>query len=199
MIINFFFLLQIRPFVFHRLFDLATVKLEDKIDESKVEYYDDLRFLCDLYEQTFSLDHVPSELIFRLAHMNILINDQDNAIKIISKKINSELNDEIYHYLIKFLQLNSSLLTVDSLTTIGNLLLNFRTTEPIRNFWSLFFDLLLEKTSPQDVVQFYSDAMRKNSNVPYHHLFKVNDYFQKKKKKETLSFKIIIFPLIVIY
>jgi hypothetical protein len=105
--------------------------------------------------------------------MDILNGDQDNAIKIISNKINSTLNDEVYYHSIKFLELNSSLLTIDGLTTIGNLFLNFRTSEPIRKFWNLFFDILLEKTSPQDVVQFYSDAMRENSNVPYLHLFEV--------------------------
>ena len=107
--------------------------------------------------------------------MYLLHGDQDNAIKIISNKINSNLNDEIYHYLIKFLQLDSSLLTSDGLVTIGNLFLNFRINEPVRKFWNLFFDILLEKTSPQDIVQYYSDAMRENSNIPYLHLFEVNN------------------------
>jgi len=119
--------------------------------------------------------------------MYLLNGDQDNAIKIISNKINLKLNDEIYHYLIKFLQLDSSLLTIDGLTTIGNLLLNFRTTEPVRKFWNLFFDILLEKSSPQDVVQYYSDAMRENSNVPYLHLFQVNN------KQKYLSINFFIF------
>jgi len=119
--------------------------------------------------------------------MYLLNGDQENAIKIISNKINSKLNDEIYHYLIKFLQLDSSLLTIDGLTTIGNLLLNFRTTEPVRKFWNLFFDILLEKSSPQDVVQYYSDAMRENSNVPYLHLFQVNN------KQKYLSINFFIF------
>ncbi|CAF4188355.1 unnamed protein product [Rotaria sp. Silwood2] len=30
-----------------------------------------------------------------------------------------------------------------------------------------------KKTSPQDLVQYYSDAMRENSNIPYLHLFKL--------------------------
>jgi hypothetical protein len=107
--------------------------------------------------------------------MYLLNGDQDNAIKLISNKINSKLDDEIYHYLIQFLQLDSSLLTSDGLVTIGNLFLNFRINESVRKFWNLFFDILLEKTSPQDVVQYYSDAMRENSNIPYHHLFKVNN------------------------
>jgi hypothetical protein len=107
--------------------------------------------------------------------MYLLHGDQDNAIKIISNKINSNLNDEIYHYLMKFLQLDSSLLTSDGLVTIGNLFLNFRINEPVRKFWNLFFDILLEKTSPQDIVQYYSDAMRENSNIPYLHLFEVNN------------------------
>ena len=119
--------------------------------------------------------NLPSELTFRLAHMHLLHGDQDNAIKILSNKINSNLNDEVYHFLIKFLQVDSSLLTIDGLTSIGNLFLNFRISEPVRKFWNLFFDILLEKTSPQDVVQYYSDAMRENSNVPYHHLFEVNN------------------------
>jgi hypothetical protein len=75
----------------------------------------------------------------------------------------------------KFLQLDSSLLTSDGLVTIGNLFLNFRINEPVRKFWNLFFDILLEKTSPQDIVQYYSDAMRENSNIPYLHLFEVNN------------------------
>ena len=107
--------------------------------------------------------------------MYILNGDQDNAIKVISDKINTNLNDQTYQYLMKFLQLNSSLLTVDGLTTIGKLFLSFRASEPIRKFWNLFFDILLEKTSHQDIVQFYSDAMRENSNVPYLHLFEVID------------------------
>jgi hypothetical protein len=111
--------------------------------------------------------------------MYLLSGDQENAMKIISDKINSKLNDEVYYYLIKFLQLDSSLLTIDGLTTIGNLLLNFRTNEPVRKFWNLFFDILLSKSSPQDVVQYYSDAMRENSNVPYLHLFEVNNPFKK--------------------
>jgi hypothetical protein len=106
--------------------------------------------------------------------MHLLNGDQDNAIKIVSNKINSKLDDEVYHYLIQFLQLDSSLLTIDGITTIGNLLLNFRTIEPVRKFWNLFFDILLEKSTPQDVVQYYSEAMRENSNVPYLHLFEVN-------------------------
>lgn len=105
--------------------------------------------------------------------MYILNGDQDKAIKIISDKISTHLNDQTHQYLMKFLQLNASVLTIDGLTTIGKLFLSFRASEPIRKFWNLFFDILLEKTSHQDIVQFYSDAMRENSNVPYLHLFEV--------------------------
>ncbi|CAF3583271.1 unnamed protein product [Rotaria sordida] len=164
---------QIHSSVLHRLFNLITVRLDDKSDASKAEYREDLKFLCDLYEKSFGLINLPSELTFRLAHMYLLNGDQDNAITILSNKLNSKLNNEIYYYLIKFLQLDSSLLTTDGLTTIGNLFLNFRINEPIRKFWNLFFDILLEKTSPQDVVQYFSDAMRENSNIPYLHLFKL--------------------------
>ncbi|CAF3596744.1 unnamed protein product, partial [Rotaria sp. Silwood2] len=115
--------------ILHRLFDLITVQFDDKLDASKSGYRDDLTFLCDLYEKSFGLINLPSELTFRLAHMYILNGDQDNAIQIISNKLNSKLNDEIYHYLIKFLQLDSSLLTTDGLTTIGNLFLSFRVSE----------------------------------------------------------------------
>jgi hypothetical protein len=125
--------------------------------------------------------------------MYLLNGDQDNGIKIISNKINSKLNDEVYHYLIKFLQLDSSLLTIDGLIIIGNLLLNFRTNEPVRKFWNLFFDILLEKSSPQDVVQYYSDAMRENSNVPYLHLFQVN----KKKIFRTKFLQFFLFFLVI--
>ncbi|CAF4575672.1 unnamed protein product [Rotaria sp. Silwood1] len=164
---------QIHSSILHRLFDFITVKLENKTDASKADYREDLKFLCDLYEKSFGLINLPPELTFRLAHMHLLNGDQDNAIQVISNKLNSKLNDEIYHYLIKFLQLDSSLLTTDGLTAIGNLFLSFRINEPIRKFWDLFFDILLEKTSPQDLVQYYSDAMRENSNIPYLHLFKL--------------------------
>ena len=107
--------------------------------------------------------------------MYLLNGDQENALKILSDKVNSKLNDEVYHHLMKFLQIDSSLLTFDGLTTIGNLFLNFRTTELVRKFWNLFFDILLEKSSPQDVIQYYSDAMRENSNIPYLHLFEVKN------------------------
>lgn len=110
--------------------------------------------------------------------MYILNGDQENALKLISDKLNNNLNNEIYHYLIQFLQIDSSLITVDGLITIGNLLLNFRTNESMRKFWNLFFDILLNKSSPQDVVQYYSDAMRLNSNVPYLHLFHVNIFYE---------------------
>jgi len=111
--------------------------------------------------------------------MHLLHGDQENALKLISNKINSKFDDEVYHYLIKFLQIDSSLLTVDGLTSIGNLLLNFRTSEPIRKFWNLFFDILLQKSSPQDLVQYYSETMRENSNIPYIHLFEVNSRRRK--------------------
>lgn len=117
--------------------------------------------------------NLPAELTFRLAHMHLLNGDQENAIQLISNKINVQLNDEIYHYLIKFLQHDCSLLTIDGLSSIGKLLLNFRANEPVRKFWNFFFDILLEKSTPQDLVQFYSDAMRENSNIPYLHLFQV--------------------------
>lgn len=151
------------------------MKLDDTADTSKAEHHDDLKFLCELYDKSYGLVNLPSELTFRLAHMHLLNGDQENAIKIVSDKINSNLNDEIYHYLVKFLQLDASLLTIDGLTSIGNLLLNFRTNQSVRKFWNLFFNILLEKSTPQDVVQYYSDAMRENTNVPYLHLFQVNN------------------------
>ncbi|CAF0909776.1 unnamed protein product [Adineta steineri] len=175
---------QIDSSVLHRLFDLTTVKMDDKNDTSKADHQNDLKFLCDLYEKSFGLVNLPSELIFRLAHMHLLNGDQETAIKIISNKINSNLNNETYHYLIKFLEINSSVITSDGLISIGNLFLNFRTNESVRKFWNLFFDILLEKTSPQDVVQYYSDAMRENSNVPYLHLF---DLFIQKDELNRLQ------------
>ncbi|CAF5197236.1 unnamed protein product, partial [Rotaria magnacalcarata] len=159
--------------VYHRLFDLLTVRLDDKVDTSKLEHGDDLKFLVDQYEKSFGIKNLPTELAFRLAHMYVLNGDQDNAIATISAKINSELNNEICQYLIKFLKLNGSSLTTDGLTSIGNLFLGFRINETIRTFWTLFFDILLEKTSPQDIVQYYSDAMRENSSIPYLYLFKL--------------------------
>ena len=134
-----------------------------------------MQFLRDLYEKSYGLVNLPTELTFRLAHMYLLNGDQENAIKIVTSKINSQLNDEVYHYLITFLQHDSSLLTIDGLTTIGKLLLNFRTSEPVRKFWNFFFDILLSKSTSQDLVQFYSDAMRENSNTPYLHLFEVSE------------------------
>jgi len=125
--------------------------------------------------------------------MYLLNGDQDNAIKIISNKINTNLDDEIYHYAMKFLRLDSSLLTIDGLTSIGNLFLNFHTNESVRKFWNLFFDILLEKTSPQDVVQYYSDAMRENSNVPYLHLFEVKEQYLSINFFIDLFFKIVIY------
>ncbi len=156
-----------------------TVKLDNTTDTSKADHHEDLKFLCEIYDKSYGLVNLPTELTFRLAHMSLLSGDQENAIKIISNKINLNLNDEVYHYLIKFLQLDSSLLTIDGLTTIGNLLLNYRTNESVRKFWNLFFDILLSKSSPQDIVQYYSDAMRENSNVPYLHLFEVNNRYEK--------------------
>jgi hypothetical protein len=149
--------------------------MDNEKDTTKADHQHDLKILCDLYDKSYGLVNLPAELTFRLAHMSLLNGDQETAIKIVSDKINSDLNEEIYHYLIKFLQLNASALTSDGLISIGNLFLNFRINESIRKFWNLFFDILLEKTSPQDVVQYYSDAMRENSNVPYLHLFDVID------------------------
>ena len=142
-------------------------------DASKAKHHEDLKFLCDLYEKSYGLVNLPTELTFRLAHMDLLNGDQENAIQIISNKINAQLNDEIYHYLITFLKHDSSLFTIDGLSSIGKLLLSFRANEPVRKFWNFFFDILLEKSTPQDLVQFYSDAMRENSNIPYLHLFQV--------------------------
>lgn len=105
--------------------------------------------------------------------MHMLHGDQDDAIRLIVEKVNTNLNDEIFQHLMKFLQVDASLLTAEGLMNIGKAFFTFRTNESIRKFWNLFFDILLQKTSPQDVVQFYSDAMRENSNIPYAHLFEV--------------------------
>lgn len=147
--------------------------MDEASDASKANHQEDLKYLRDLYEKSYGLVNLPTELTFRLAHMSLLNGDQENAIKIVTNKINSQLNDEVYHYLITFLRQDSSLLTIDGLATIGNLLVNFRASEPVRKFWNFFFDLLLSKSTPQDLVQFYSDAMRENSNIPYLHLFEV--------------------------
>lgn len=156
------------------MFNLVTINIDDNTDTSKAEHREDLKFLIDLYDKSFGLKTLPPELTFRLAHMYLINGDLDNAIGVISNKINFQLNDEVYHYLMKFMKSNASLLTADGLITLGNIFLSFRITEPIRKLWDLFFDVLLEKTSPQDVVQYYSDAMRENSNIPYLHLFKVS-------------------------
>jgi uncharacterized membrane protein len=105
--------------------------------------------------------------------MHMLDGEQDRAIQMISNLVKTNLNDEIYSSVMNFLQSNSSLLTTDSVIHLGRLFIGFRTNEPIRKFWNIFFDILLEKTSPQEVVQFFSDSMRENSNIPYNHLFKV--------------------------
>ena len=152
-----------------------TLKLDETDQTSKAEHRSDLQFISDLYNQSYNLSNLPSELTFRLAHMHLLHGDQDEAIRLIVEKINQNLNDEIFDHLMKFLQVDASLLTADGLTTIGKAFYNFRTNEPIRKFWNLFFDILLQKTNPQDVVQFYSDAMRENSNIPYGHLFEVEN------------------------
>lgn len=149
--------------------------MNDNKDTTKADHQNDLKYLCDLYDQSYGLANLPAELTFRLAHMALLGGDQENAIKIISNKINSNLDDQIFQCLMNFLQLNAPTLTSDGLMAIGKLFLSFRTNESVRKFWNVFFDLLLEKTSPQDVVQYYSDAMRENSNVPYLHLFEVSD------------------------
>jgi hypothetical protein len=134
---------------------------------------ENIEFLVDLYEKYFGLINLPSELTFRLAYLYTINNDENAAIKLITDKIKSNLNNEILQYLIQYLQVNSSVIPVDSLMIIGDLFLDYRPNESIRYFWNIFFDILLEKTSPIDLVQFYSNAMKKNSNIPYLHLFQV--------------------------
>ena len=148
--------------MYHRLFDIMTSQL-NAIDNENI------RYLVDLYEKSFGIVNLPSELTFRLAQLY----DETTAIKLISNKIKSNLNNEILQYLIKFLEKSSSVITPDGLITIGNIFLDYRPNESIRNFWNIFFDLLLNKTSPKDTVQFYSNATKKNSNIPYVDLFQV--------------------------
>lgn len=164
---------SVEPSILHRLFDLVTLKLDETDHSSKAEFRNDLQFICDLYNKSFNLNKLPCELTFRLAHMHMLHGDQDDAIRLIVEKVNTNLNDEIFQHLMKFLQVDASLLTAEGLMNIGKAFFTFRTNESIRKFWNLFFDILLQKTSPQDVVQFYSDAMRENSNIPYAHLFEL--------------------------
>ena len=152
-----------------------TVKIGEKVNTSNIKHQEELKFLCDLYEQSFGLANLPPELIFRLAHIHIN-HDQNYAIKLILDRINSKLDDETYHYLINIIQIDAPLINIDSLISIGNSMINFHITEPIRKFWNTFFDILLEKTSAHDVVQYYSDIVRQNANLPYLHLFEVIIY-----------------------
>lgn len=152
---------------------MTTISLKDKDFSSKSEFRDHVKQLREFYEKFYNIVQLPSGLIFRLAHTDLLNGDEEQAIKIISTKVNNDMNEKVYDDLIKLLQTDSSLLSIDGLNKISRLFIGFRITEPIRKFWSLFFDILLEKTSSQDLVQFYSDAMRENSNVPYGHLLQV--------------------------
>ena len=148
------------------MFHVLTGEIDRKSEEN-------LKFLCDLYAKSFGLVNLPSELTFRLAHLYLINKDETTALKLISDKINSNLNNEILQRLIKYLQSNSSLITIDGLRSIGNLFVNYRPNDSIRKFWTQFFDLLLEKSSSTELVQFYSEAVRKNSHIPYLHLFQV--------------------------
>ena len=152
---------------------MVTVKLDETDQSSKAEHRSDLQFICDLYDKSYNLTNLPSELTFRLAHMHMLHGDQDDAIRLIIEKVNKNLNDDVFNDLMKFLEVDASLITADGLMNIGKAFFSFRTNESIRKFWNRFFDILLQKTSPQDVVQYYSDAIRENSNIPYSHLFEV--------------------------
>ena len=140
---------------------------------SKSDAIENIRFLTDLYEKSFGIVNLPSELTFRLARLYITNNDETTAIKLIDDKIKSNLNNEILQYLIKFLENSSSVLTADGFITIGNMFLDYRPNESIRQFWNIFFDLLLKQTTPIKTIQFYSNAIKRNSNIPYLHLFQV--------------------------
>ena len=152
---------------------MISAKLEDQQISSRDEYQADLQYLRQLYEKSFSIADLPAGLMIRLAHTDLLNGDQDQALKLITSKLSAGLNEETYSNIMKFLQTNSTLLNFDGLAAIGRLFLGFRSTEPIRNFWNLFFDIMSKKGTSQDLVQFYSDTMRENSNVPYSYLFQV--------------------------
>lgn len=158
---------------YHRLFNLLTAKLDAPLESSQSIHPEHVKYLSDEYEKQFSLKILPTELTFRLAHFYLHQNEQSIALKLLADKIPMSFNNDLSNYLIQFLRINSSLMTAESLITIGNLLLNYRPNESIRRLWNLFFDLLLTKTTPVDLVQFYSEAVKKNSQIPYLHLFQV--------------------------
>lgn len=164
------------------MFNLLTNEINSKNEN--------IQFLTDFYEKSFGLANLPSELIFRLSHSYLTNNDEQTAIKLITTKINSTLNHDILQQLIKYLQINSSLITVTGLTSIGNFFVHYRPNESIRQFWNHFFDILLEKTNPIELVQFYSDIMKKNSHIPYLHLFQVR---QNSSRFSILLFRLKIF------
>ena len=105
------------------------------------------------------------------------------SIALISNQISTNLNDEIFHYLIRFLQVTGSALTVESLHSLAHLLLDYRPSEPIRQFWKVFFDILLEKSNSLAVVEFFSEALKRNSNLPYLHLFEVDRCWTRERER----------------
>ena len=154
---------------------------------------ENVRFLTDFYETSFGLANLPSELIFRLAHFYLINKNEQTALKLINEKINSNLNQTVLQQLIKFFQSNASLMTVTGLISIGNMFIHYRPNESIRQLWNCLFDSFLEKTNPIELVQFYSEVTKKNSHIPYLHLFQVRQYRTRKKINSSSGFQLKIF------
>ena len=150
------------------------MKLDQALNSGKCLSSEQLKVLVNFYDRSYGLVNLPADLTFRLARHFVLHADQSMGLELISNQISTNLNEEIFHHLIRFLQSNASELSVQSLHSIGHLLLAYRPSEPIRLFWKAFFDILLQRTSSPDVVQFFSDALKRNGNVPYLHLFEVD-------------------------
>lgn len=178
---------KVEPSVYHRLFNLLTVKLNSPVENLQTIQFDHVKYLSEQYEQNFNLNTLPLELTFRLAHIYLHRNDEINALKLLNNKIQRNFNNETIHYLIKYLKANASLLSTDGLKSIGYLVANYRSNESIRRFWNQFFEILLAKTSAIDLVQFYSEAVKKNSQITYLHLFQVVLLFLKKKEQDFFS------------
>ena len=161
---EFSFLFQFDSSTLNELFDISLGSIDNE----------NLKFLCQIYERFFTFKNLPTDLTIRLAERFLNENDVDRSMKIISEKFQTKTNDDIFVYLTKFLDKNSSKLSIENLFSIGNLSLSFRMNETIRKFWRCLIKILFDRTSQEKVLEYFSKSIKENNNLPYLDLFEVN-------------------------
>lgn len=139
-----------------------------------------------------SLQKVPVDLIFNLSQKILSDGDETRSVGLIVEKSRNKVGDDFFLGLAQFLDRNSTLLSIESLQTIGNLSLSHRVNESIRKLWKILLKILLERTGPNKVLEYFSKSIKENGNLPYLDLFDVKRSGEKKfsfvAPKTCLSF-----------